>query len=781
MTRSNAGPKRLSAILSEWRADPTRALALETSALGTLVECTMAPPWNGAVDVIETIADELDVTLDVDLRSLELNDTKPSRLKQEYPLFGTLQESLRTAKSAPDEAAGERARRQILVGLFGGFDGHEVTIYYDQFLKIRRCLTWLGTDMPTPLGDWRATAWAAHNALAAKKASEAVAPAELDEWLENFGKLLDGTREVGERLRDGGGGTPGPRRAMERLDDKDLHAPDFGRSIPRRSGKCRDQTPQPDRADPTLTAPGTDTLTVNLGGTRAEVKAASSDFEAALSIALSETSTTAPKDGRRMARLIADRAATSAVQSPAGASLLPLGRVRDALEVLANEPLDFLTAWLALTTTIDPERLMRLTQSAAKPPDETPHFDGEQLIYRLKNGPTAGDDDDDNLMVELVLPPRIAHYLRTWGGERPLAGRRDPIDRQLAYRLGNTPGATPSLKRLRKTGAYALERLAETRNTAQILSGGFNFGHIVPGTYRRERAGTLQALFAEHNETLAAELLKRSAPRNGLRPWLDGLKTPRDNLARPTGSARALAPEDYRGVFEALRSALIQARKAIRREPKGSSAEAQAQIEYLRLLAAQTYLAFELGTGARPIADRALATRVGKGVQSPQHALLLIRDKDSQAYREARVLPVANALGKALDQLNAAVNGCTKMLKTAGWRITDARGPGREDLPTWIELERGQQAVMQVFSNTDFARVLADYNIDDPRPSPNATRHTVCTALDPVLDEAAVHAVMSHTGAGGTYFQPESLASLDMGAVKNALADVLHRAGFRLI
>jgi hypothetical protein len=88
---------------------------------------------------------------------------------------------------------------------------------------------------------------------------------------------------------------------------------------------------------------------------------------------------------------------------------------------------------------------------------------------------------------------------------------------------------------------------------------------------------------------------------------------------------------------------------------------------------------------------------------------------------------------------------------------------------------------MQVFTNADFARVLADYNIDDPRPSPNATRHTVCTALDRVLDEASVHAVMGHTGAGGSYFQPESLASLDMGAVKNALADVLHRAGFRLI
>ena len=106
MNRSNAGPKRLSAILSEWRADPTRALALETSALGTLVEYTMAPPWDGAVDVIEALVEAFGITLDVDLGSLDLNHTKPSKLKQEYPLFGTLQDSLERAKSAPDEAAG---------------------------------------------------------------------------------------------------------------------------------------------------------------------------------------------------------------------------------------------------------------------------------------------------------------------------------------------------------------------------------------------------------------------------------------------------------------------------------------------------------------------------------------------------------------------------------------------------------------------------------------------------------------------------------------------------
>ena len=778
---SKARAKRLSAILEVWRDDLPAEFELDTSQLSEVITITMAPPWAGAIDAIEALAAETGIRLDVDLRSAGLNPTRPSKLKQEYPLFAALQGSLQRAEKAPEKTSAERARRQILCGLFGRFDGEEPSIYYAQFLEIRRCLERLGEKMPPPDENWQATAWAAHAAGEAQKATDKLAPVETSEWLENFRKLLARERGVGERLREGGGGYAGARTATERLGDKDLRDRDFGRSMRESFGHRRGPPPRPDRADPTLAAPGTDTLHVRMSGIRAKATAASSDFEATLAIELAGESTTSPKDGRRVAQIIADRAAESAMQSAADRSLLSPSRVRDALEVLANEPLDFLYAWLVLTTSIDPERLMLLTKSAASPEAEAPHFDGEILTYRLQNGPSPGADDDNNLTVEITLPPRIAHYLRTWGEERPFANRRNAVDRQLAHRLGNTPGETPTLRRLRKTGAYRLERLAETRNNAQMLSGGFNHGQIVPGTYRRVTAEALQDLFAQHNEALAAELLEKSPPGNGLEPWLDALKVSHESPARPTGSARALAPEDYRGIFEALRSALIRARKAITRAPKGSIAEAKARTEYLRLLAAQTYLAFQLGTGARPIAERAIAARVSKGVQSPQHALIYIRDKDSQAYGEARLLPMANALGKALDGLEEAVDESKKKLEAAGWRITDARGKDREDLPAWIELGRGHEAVIQVFTNAEFARVLKAYGINDPRPSANATRHTVCTALDGVLDEASVHAVMGHTGAGGTYFQPESLASLDLGAVKNALADGLHRAGFRLI
>ncbi|MEX0450086.1 hypothetical protein V6X63_10040 [Spiribacter sp. 221] len=778
---ANALAKPCSVIRSAWQNKISFDLHADPSRLDEAIAITMAPPWEGAMDVIEALAEELGITLHCDLQASALPSDKPSKFRREYPLFAALYHSLARAKRAPSEAAGERTRRQILIGLFGRFDGTEVKIYYAQFLEIRRGLERLGPEMPPPHADWRSSGWAVHNAVKAQCDAVETVPAEVKEWLDNFAKLLHGERKVGERLRKGGGRHTGSRAATERLGEQDLHDPEFARRIRSQAGKGRGRGPRPDHADLTPAAPGTKTLSVRTGGISAEATAATSDSEPMPTIEYTEQSTIGPKDGKRIARIIDAQASDNATLSAADNSLLALWRVCEALEVLADEPLDFLYAWLALTTTIDPERLMRLTKSTATPADKAPHFDGEHLAYRLKNGPSALDNDDSNRMVEIALPTRIAHHLRTWGEEKPFAGRRAHVDNRLAHRLGNTPGRTPTLTRLRKTGAYHLERLTGRRTQAQILSGGFNYGQVVPATYRRVPAGKLQGIFAEHTEALAAALLDRSPPGNGLRPWLDELNVRRDITRQPTGSARALEPEAYRPVFDALRSAQLAAQKAIIRAPKHSTEALEAQTEYLRVLTAQTYLAFQLGTGARPIAQRATAGRVGRGVQSTQHAMVFIRDKDSHAFGEARLLPLANDLSKALDHQDAALQHCKEQLQHAGWQVTESPERDRQGLPAWIELPRNGEAAVRVFTNAEFAQVLAAYGIDDPRPDYNATRHTVCTALDQVLDEAHVNAVMGHAGVGGRYFQPESLTSPDLGAIKRALADLLRRAGFRLI
>lgn len=778
---AKTNPQRCAAILRTWRDYVPPSTAFDGNALSRIVAEAMIPPWKGAGALIKALADERGVTLDIDPQALSLDPKRPSRLAQDYPLFATLRLALQRSQGNPPEATRERARRQILMGLFGQFDGEELGIYYGQFLEIRGCLEHLGSQMPDPRANWRSTAWAAHAALQAQLANAITAPTEVSEHLENFAQLLDGRRGVGERLRGGGGGGghSGGRTATERLDDSALRDPDLGKRIDTQSVNPRASAAQPAPADPVLATPGSHTVGMTLGGIKAKARAATSDSEAALTIELGSETTLPPKDAARVARQVADRAPESATPSPADTASLPLGRVRDALQVLAAEPVDFLYTWLVLTTSIDAKRLAMMRKSTARPADEAPHFDGEILAYRLINGPSAGDDDDSHRMVEIALPKRIAHYLRTWGEAMPFVNRREPINNRLAYELGNTPGPTPTLDRLRETGAHFLADRAVERTQAQMLSGGFNFGYIVPGTYRRVAASVLQALFATHHKALASELLAISPAGNGLRPWLDDLRIRHDITRPPTGSARALAPEGYQPVFKALRSARVTAEKAMIREPKGSAAEAKGQVEALRLLAAETYLAYQLGTGARPIAERATATRADKGPQSVQHAVLYIRDKDSHAYREARVLPLANDLAKALDALDEAVDECATRLNQAGWRTTEARPAHRQTLPARIDPRPGQEAVIRVFRNADFARVLTDYAIPDPRPEWNATRHTVGTALTKTLDEPQVNAVMGHAGAGGTYFHPEALASLPMGAVKAALGDVLRRAGFR--
>lgn len=766
-----------SAILTAWRAMVPAGVDLDNGPLGSLITTVMAPPWKGAISVIEMLAEERGITLDVDLQALPLNEGKPENLRQEYPLFAEIRASL-----GKKTAAGQPALRQILRGLFGGFNGAEVGIYYQQFLTVRRCLKEGLADLPDPAATWTITAGQARSELRRRLTNTTLVREEHTADLEVFAALCRAERGVGERLKAGGGGAVGAREQSERLDDRVLRDPSLGERLHDRSATpTRGGARAADHGAPSLEAPGTSTVRVKTAGISATAKMATRDGDEALEIEFTAPSTLAPRDAARVARQIAEQLPSNTTPSSADCSVLPTARVRDALEQLADDQLAFIYTWLVLSTAIDGQRLALLQKSDAPPSDLTPHFDGTHLAYQLKNGPVAGAHENSNRIVMIALPALIAQQLRAWGGDTPFEGLWSRVNARLSYTLGNTPGITPTLSRLRATAAHSLTGLAEGPTQAQLLTGGFNFGHIAPGTYRRVSATTLQVLYATQTDALARAVIAISPEGNGLRPWLCGLKAPHELTQSATGSARAMDPKDYAAVFKALRAAALKMDKATERAPSGSLEETKALTEALRLRSAQTYLGFLLGTAARPIAERATAMRVAPGTQSPQHALIMLRDKDSTAYREIRVLPLANDLAKALDALDDSVAQTRSQLGLAGWQILDSRAANRKALlPAWIGLRSRGEAAVQVFTNADLAKVLRDYGITDPRPEPNATRHTVCTALTQILDEPAVHAVMGHAGAGGSYFAPEALATPALGEIKRGLANVLKRAGFRI-
>ncbi|MEX0383616.1 hypothetical protein [Spiribacter pallidus] len=780
----------MSGVHAQWKPYLEGLSAEDRSAMEAAINQLMIPPYQQPVRFAQAIQDEFGIRIPDTICQATLEGEKPRAYYTGYPLFAALHKTFGRI-----DHAGDRAARAIMGDFFADPRGANTRLYYEQALCIRRCLEAVVEELGAVLeADDGALDGKDPAAIALQLHAETLKhPSARSERATQCHNVLKGfverRRAAGVNVltqRAAGAASEAPpvpdtqvrrRTASEARVAAKLRRGDYDR--PDGGTISMERAPKPD----TDTGRAMDDV---LAGGRTGVKhthrtvfdedGTPAFFEPA------EPSFLSTSDRRVLMQRRARMAPTDALASVADEHRLSKGAIRETLAHLADRPLQFIFAWLVLSTAMQPSRLERMRNGPANPDEAAaPWFDGRALRYQLLDGPSDDANGAPNREVVIDLPDRIAEQLKhnALGKPQPFDGLTEQINGRLGYAFRMARGTTPTMSRLRASAELGLEQTLNDPTLTRMISGELSVGYSAQGAYQRLPADELQEAIAPYlkGEVKRAKADPRHAAATG--PWLDGLSAPEHSTAHHMiGSARVIAPSDFTGLLQDIE---LTARRLLRDLKRSRLRDASAKttlsalLSLVNLQAAHTTLNWMLLTGSRPMDKKGLATLIPRGTVSNRHAVIYLDDKASARYRERRLVPYTPTLEAILTAHQALIDRTQTTLAELGIALEDTRGRDQRLFPArFIEMRSGGVR-LEPLRSADLSAVLEAHHIHDRRPANNATRHAVKNALLETLNPAQVDTFLGHDRLGRGLHAPSSLATYDLNGLVKALEAIARR------
>ncbi len=774
-------PKYLSpaVIIENWRNRASEIEPDKARAIRALVDAYLPPMTEPALvachelygadyPAADTVSQQQLLAASAELK---LDRTRPRRYATQYPLHA----AVCTRFHDPGSPA-HRAARRVLTALFASPPVENPDLYYGQLLSVRRCLMRALDAVTDERVDWRDAAEIFRRALADQRQAM---DRRAGEDLLCFEKLIDGERKPGINVRNvTQSQTEGSGNIHER--SVDIPMRDRLAGSPAASSRSREKA----LADREVRDDGT---AVRIGETAYTPVAAApstdrdepADAPGPTLVRRTTPSTLTPSDDHAAQRKAPRMAATNALAAATDPQRLAFGRLQEALETVADTPIQWAYVWLLLTTGMQPDRIAQLRVCTEVPSGEPPHCDLETLSFRLLDGPAAVGDGQ-NQVVTLVLPEALRLAFKEVAGNAPFAGIAKRIDHRCAYAFRNSPGTVPTAMRLRATAVMHIAPHACDEIARLALSGSYKLAYAAAAAYRQFAPGELQTLWEQTQGSLAASLGAHAQPSCKLSRYFDELRFGRPEPAGSTGSGRTLPLPVAGRLFRKLREAGKNAGARLLDPSLAERAWTDRLVQAMRLQAAMTYLLWGLATGARPVGSRTVFRIFDKGVVAAHHPAAYLSDKATAIYRERRVVPIIHSLTQQLAFHREACRIAQALLERRRWSVHDTREPSQIELPARLEIRRWGRAEWRIFRQRDFTETLTAAGLDPNRAiADNATRHTVATELRRKLPEPQLDALLGHARVGLGLFAPASAAPLDWAGLRQALEHVLREAGIQ--
>ena len=472
--------------------------------------------------------------------------------------------------------------------------------------------------------------------------------------------------------------------------------------------------------------------------------------ESDLTLVRYEPSQLTPDDDRRTARKISAMATTDALKTIEDTGMLTPWQIYKILNIGLPDPAWVLCRLLLLTGM----PLSRIKYLEANPYSNNSHAiissrkvfwdrDNGVIYYRLADGPSPSiNGDATNCIITLSLPIEIQDKLQSIDNDRPLLSSQKQLNLKLRRHFSENPGISPTANRVRMTSYLILRQLSPTNHLVKTLSGQYGPLDAAPAAYRAVMRKDLQSLFDSAAKSLGLSIKK-----------IETSVSQKLNIPNYFGSCRILPKPTSWEWFNALREAFNLAEEKIHYRLPTDSLPVDDIIVALKISSANTYLAWLLGTGGRPVSER---TRI---VISKAHAW--INDKNSRKGPESRLVMIPEILYKQLQAHYNLTAQAISLIESEGLEVIDERIDNQQS-PPWISKSRNsKKVVIRPMYHRDWKSLIKEIlpHTDISVPD-NATRHTETSALNNVLNESIVDATIGHIRIGKDRTRPKSLASM---------------------
>jgi hypothetical protein len=751
----------------------------------------MIPPYQQSVRFAQTIRDEFGAHIPDAACQAALEGEEPRAYYTGYPLFAALHKTFGRL-----DHAGHRAAREIMTDYFADPRGANTRLYYEQALCIRRCLeaviealrAAIDADDGAPGSqDPAAIALRLHAQMLKDPSARSDRATQCHNVLKGF---VERRRIAGVNvIVHGAAGqadeeppvpdtrakhrTPNEARVAAKLRRGDYDRPDAGTINMKRAPK-----PSPNAGREI-----DDVLVSGRAGMKPSHRTVIDEDGTPEFYEPAEPSYLSISDRRVLMQQRARIAPTDALASVADEHRLTQGQIRETLATLADRPLQFIFAWLVLSTGMRPDRLERLRNGPANPDEaEAPWFDGQALHYRLLDGPSDDAHGAPNREVVVDLPDRIAVQLwhNALGKPQPLDGLTEQINGRLAYAFRMARGTTPTMPRLRASAELGIEQTVNDPTLTRMIAGELSLGYAAQGAYQRLPADELAAALALYIEGEAHKAKADPRHAQAIDPWLDGLSAPEHSSAHHMiGSARAISPTEFASLLQDIEAKARRLLRDYKHARLRGGADRATMLAALRdlvdLQATHTALNWMLLTGSRPMDKKGLATLIPRGTVSNRHAVIYLDDKASERYRERRIVPYTPTLEAVLSAHQALIDSIRTALAGLDITVEDTRGRDQQLFPAhFTEVSAGGVRI-EPLRSAELGDVLEAHHIHNRRPANNATRHSVKNALLETLDPVQVDTFLGHDRLGRGLHAPSSLATYNLDGLVKALEAIAKR------
>ncbi|RMH46814.1 MAG: hypothetical protein D6694_03085, partial [Gammaproteobacteria bacterium] len=397
----------------------------------------------------------------------------------------------------------------------------------------------------------------------------------------------------------------------------------------------------------------------------------------------------------------------------------------------------FCFCWLLVTTGISPDRLQDVVRKDSPNDTAEAWFDmrTNHLVYKVQNGATAFDPNNDRIYMRLALPGWLTNE---FGLEHPPFKNAIALANKQAKKFSlQYPGNTPSCERL----AATFYRLFATEDHLTRLEAATIAGRIPASLRAQARYYVLdRELLNRQYQVAHAEFIKRitsiHACPDVLRQTLSIFSFPRQLPSGLVGSQLAEPPNNTVPLVKSLNQKFSTAYSCLR-----SSFEDKEKwlVRALNLQHANLYLILQVNMALRPVGE---ATSMSLSILFKR---AITQTKADSVFRNQSLAMCSGLLQRQIE----ACKGTLLLAKR--WMVDQPSDifPNHDPLPLYFSVRQCGGIRACRMSGSLFRQCLEEHGIDHLFPEKNnGWRHISATFLHRRVPEIILDEMMAHDREG---------------------------------